>query len=54
MKDKKADEDESVKEQTKKLKVAGPRSKKPTLARVWRKEKEKQKMEIKNEMLPCL
>ena len=54
MKDKKADEDESVKEHTKKLKVAGQRSKKPTLARVWRKEKEKQKMEIKNEILPCL
>ena len=54
MKDKKTDDDESVKEQAKKLKVAGPRSKKPTLARVWRKEKEKQKMEIKNEILPSL
>ena len=47
-------EEEVMAEDIKNLKVAGPRSRKPTLARVWRKQKEKQKMDIKNEILPCL
>ena len=48
------DESEIVNEQNQKLKVAGPRSKKPTMAREWRKQKEKQKLDIKNEIMPCL
>jgi len=36
-------------EDSKKLKVAGQRSKKPTLARVWRKQKERQKLENRQE-----
>ena len=45
----KDDEYQQKIDDSKKLKVAGQRSKKPTLARVWRKQKEKQKMENRPE-----